>query len=143
MRILVTGSRNWLDRDLLNQTLDGIIDEFVTIDRQRFLTEGVTLVSGRCSSGADKMAEEWAAGIFFVDVEPHPADWDFYGKRAGFVRNTEMVDAGADVCAAFVMPCDKPTCPRKGEHGSHGATHCSDLAANRGIDTRRLNKVLV
>jgi hypothetical protein len=57
-------------------------------------------------------------------VEPHPADWKRFGrKRAGIIRNAQMVQAGADQCLAFIR------------NYSHGATHCSQLAVKAHIPT--------
>ena len=70
--------------------------------------------------GADTMAGQWA-GVQFLQEEVHPADWDKYGKRAGFVRNAEMVALGADICVAFI------------KNNSKGATMCADLAEKSGI----------
>lgn len=132
MRILVTGSRDWTDRDTLNEALNNVVDAWVNFEQQRFLTEGVTLVSGRCRTGADKMAEEWAEPIFHVDIEPHPADWAI-GNSAGFRRNADMVNLGADVCVAFLMPCTKKACAHKPVHWSHGTAHTMGLADKAGI----------
>lgn len=48
-----------------------------------------------------------------------------------------MVQAGADVCLAFITPCRLRICRAKPEHGSHGASHCADLAENAGIKVWR------
>lgn len=50
--------------------------------------------------GADRMAREWAivTGTPFKTV---PADWDKYGKRAGHLRNTEMLHYKPDVVIAM------------------------------------------
>jgi YspA, cpYpsA-related SLOG family len=60
---------------------------------------GDVLVSGH-ARGADTLAEE-AARFFELEVETHPADWQKYGKRAGFIRNEEMVYSGLDLLIAF------------------------------------------
>jgi YspA, cpYpsA-related SLOG family len=136
-RILVTGSRDWTRVYLIRRILGAAHREY----------PDAVLVSGRCPTGADRIAEEcWAAlnGYREIDdaiaakvIEPHPADWDQYGKSAGPRRNAEMVDLGADVCLAFIGPCTKGECHTPGPHGSHGATHCADLAEKAGIPVER------
>ena len=113
MRILVTGSRDWASI------------EFVCLAIAAVLPEGpVTIVHGACPSGADLYADQFAKSIG-LDVEPHPAEWDKYGKSAGFRRNQEMVDLGADICLAFIRD------------GSKGATHTANAAEKAGIKTIR------
>ena len=41
--------------------------------------------------GADRLAGEWAR-LFGIPVEPYPADWEKHGKKAGAIRNTEMLE---------------------------------------------------
>lgn len=89
MRILVTGSRYWGDRDLLWMTLNRIVPPFSTI------------VHGDCPSGADRLAADWVEAQPDVKVEAHPANWSLEGKGAGPMRNQRMVDLGADLCIAF------------------------------------------
>ena len=114
-RILVTGSRDWDDEQELRYALIHAATPYLP---------SVTVVHGACPTGADAMAGEWASNMA-VAVEEHPADWERFGKAAGFRRNAEMVDAGAAICLAFIR------------NGSKGATHTADLAGNAGILVRR------
>lgn len=122
MRILVTGSRTWSDANAINTALDEIL--------KAALAEGdhdVIVVHG-CATGADSIADMWVRRRFKeypVRAERHPAQWNKYGKRAGWVRNHRMVLLGADACLAFIL------------NGSPGATHCADMAEAAGIRTER------
>jgi hypothetical protein len=136
-RILVTGSRDWDDERLIFVIMDQVM---APLGRDRPLT----LVHGACPKGADRLAGLWAASArrlgWPVTPEPHPADWrpdGVFDKSAGFKRNAAMVSLGADLCLAFIMPCSDERCRIAVEHGSHGATHCADLAEKSGIETRR------
>ena len=116
-RILVTGSRTWEDREAVLFELAGL----------SILHSGdgvVVVVHGACPKGADALAASCAQECGLTQ-EPHPADWERYGRPAGFRRNAEMVALGADVCLAFI------------KDGSRGATHCADLAEKAGIPVRR------
>lgn len=131
MRILVTGSRSWPDRNDVYRELNNTCAEFglnfepdehgnTMPDPRKF-----TLVHGACPQGADLFADDWAVSAFFVP-ERHPAEWERYGKRAGFVRNAEMVNLGADLCLAFI------------HSNSRGASMTANLAERAGIRTRRI-----
>lgn len=132
-RILVTGSRTWTDRGRLWDQLDDAVYQ------SGYELRDVVIVHGDCPQGTDAMADEWARE-YAIKAERHPADWRLLGKAAGFRRNAEMVALGADLCLAFIDDCTKPDCPFQhslGAHGSHGATHCADLAEKAGIPTQR------
>ncbi len=129
MRVLITGSRSWSDRLFLNDALH----ECVTL--HRIPGDKVTLVSGHCPTGADKMCEDFA-DIAGWEIETHEACWrpnGYLDRGAGLKRNAEMVKLGADLCIAFIGPCSKKNCKQPQPHGSHGATHTADLAAKAGI----------
>lgn len=113
-RILITGSRDWQDEIEIMSAIADVASP----------PDGWTLVSGACPNGADAIGEAFAKGLGLT-VERHPADWARHGKRAGFVRNAEMVALGADVCLAFIR------------NSSKGASMTADLAERAGIPTRR------
>lgn len=121
MRILVTGSRDWDDYATL---LHAVRRAILSLAQAPGYDGTVTVVHGACPSGADAMAHE-VATFFGCKIERHPADWDTHRKRAGYVRNAEMVGLGADVCLAFIR------------NGSRGASMTADLAEKAGIPTIR------
>lgn len=111
-RILVTGSRTWTDVAVIRRAL------------ARHYLAGAVLVSGASPRGADAIAERiWHE--LGGQVERHPAEWDHWGRSAGFRRNAEMVRLGADACVAFIR--DR----------SRGATHTADLAEAAAIPVER------
>ena len=116
IRVLITGSRSWIDSDSIESVLSEINEYSMGIDK-------VTLVSGHCPNGVDMLAEN-IAKKFCWDLELHPADWNKYGKSAGFKRNQEMVDLGANVVLAFIR------------NESNGASHTANAAINAGLYTR-------
>lgn len=98
-RIIVTGGRDFEQEELLNSVLDAILS-----------TEGrdIVIVHGANPRGADAMASRWAK-LHGVQEEPHPADWQTYGKKAGPIRNQLMIDLGADEVVAFPWATSRGT----------------------------------
>jgi hypothetical protein len=125
MRVLVTGSRDWTDREAIARWL------------APYLRPGNVLVHGHCPTGADAIADDiWQAAGLGVP-ERHPADWN-QGRGAGPRRNMEMVRLGADVCGAFIGPCTSKRCRISTPHDSHGAAGCALLAEKAGITVERI-----
>lgn len=125
MRVLVTGSRDWLSWVTVWEAIDTAV---FTVPQPRL----ITVVHGNCPRGADRFAQDWCENLagaledeygVRVTEERHPADWKRHGKRAGFLRNAEMVNLGADVCLAFIR------------NNSRGASMTADLAQRAGIKT--------
>lgn len=86
MKVLVCGGRDFDDVDLMYGVLDALDINHV--------------VSGH-ARGADQMAEMWAdqRGI---PLSIFPAEWEVHGRRAGPIRNQQMLDEGKpDLVIAF------------------------------------------
>lgn len=118
MRILVCGSRNFTDEELIERVLS----------KAKKLEQPITLVHGDCPRGADNIADR-IARKFGWNIEKHPAQWDLHGKKAGFLRNAEMVNTGVDYCLAF-------TTHNGDEKISQGTSHTVNLARKKNITTR-------
>ncbi|MGW3428003.1 DUF2493 domain-containing protein [Streptomyces melanosporofaciens] len=116
-RVLVTGSRDWDDYDLVRDNLATAVYQQVP----------AIIVHGACPKGADAIASWWVRQhrVIGLTEERHPANWRINGKGAGFIRNQHMVNLGADLCLAFI------------KNGSRGASHTANLAEAAGITTRR------
>lgn len=101
-----------------------IIEAITDVVRESGVSkEDTVIVHGACPRGADAMADALAKQ-WGVAVEAHPADWKQHGRRAGFVRNAEMAELGADVCLAF------------NHNNSNGTKMMTDLTQKAGIETR-------
>lgn len=86
MRTIIAGSRTIHDPRLVAQALASC-------------GWTPTVVLCGCAPGVDRLGERWArnAGI---RVEHHPADWS-QGKKAGFIRNVEMVKKAEALVAVW------------------------------------------
>ena len=112
MKIAVVGSRDFPDMELVRA--------FV-----RSLPKDTVIISGG-ARGVDRTAEEEAKKLGMV-TEIYPADWQTHGKKAGFLRNKQMVDA-ADRIVAFH------------DGVSRGTLHTINLAkaADKPVEIRRI-----
>lgn len=85
MRLLVCGGRDFQDVEFAITILDGI-------HKSKQVT---TLIAGG-ARGADTIAEAWADELG-IEKEIYPItneDWRTYGKRAGILRNEQMLNEG-------------------------------------------------
>lgn len=86
LHVLVTGSRDWTDRGIVHGTLS------YALLVARYREQRMHLWHGKCPSGADAFAHEWAQGLPVAE-HAYPAMWDTLSRRAGMARNVEMVHA--------------------------------------------------
>jgi hypothetical protein len=85
MKIAIVGSRDYHDPSAVQACVSSLPPD--------------TIVVSGGARGVDSWAER-AARARGLAVEIHPANWDAYGKRAGFVRNYEIIKS-ADRVVAF------------------------------------------
>lgn len=90
MKIAIIGSRDFTDYDFLKQT----VSEFL---EHNFLT-CTHIVSGG-AKGADTLAHQFVLE-HELDMIVFKHNWKLYGKRAGVIRNTDIVE-NADIIIAF------------------------------------------
>jgi len=84
MKVAVIGSRGFNDYEKLKETLG-----FFPIS---------TIVSGG-AHGADNLAEKYAIEKG-IHTEIHLPQWDLFGKKAGLIRNTTIIE-NSDIVVAF------------------------------------------
>lgn len=87
MKIVITGSRDTNDRRYAWYLLD------------KYFPKDALMINGRAKSGIDLFTYQWAINNKIQLIERY-ADWDRYGKSAGFIRNQVMIDE-ADACFAI------------------------------------------
>lgn len=105
MKLAVTGSRRW--PKYAKKQIFTVLDSFLPKEHEIWSQSyDLDLLAVGDASGADAYAREWAfnsladgkTAIFL-------ADWDQYGKKAGPMRNREMLDTvKPDILLAFFIP---------------------------------------
>ncbi len=91
MNLIIAGGRDFDDYYRLDKNLTWLLQN---VDRTT-----LAIFSGQ-AKGADRLGEIWATRNG-ITVRQFPADWDKHGKKAGILRNQEMLDAGASHLVAF------------------------------------------
>lgn len=88
IRVIICGSRSWNKVDVIAKVVD------------RLPTD--TVVIHGCASGADTIAGVCAESRELTVIK-FPADWDKFGKSAGYKRNLQMLREGEpNLVIAFV-----------------------------------------
>ena len=87
-RVIIAGGRDFDDYDLLCEKCDRIFSH----------CKPTTIICGE-ARGAHQLGATYA-NKHGIEVLSIPAQWDLYGKRAGYLRNVAMADR-ADALVAF------------------------------------------
>lgn len=110
-KVIVAGGRDFNDYHLLKRKLSILLNNRLDVE----------IVSG-AARGADSLGERYAEenGLY---IHRKPADWEKYGKSAGYRRNAEMAEY-ADALVAFW------------DGKSRGTKHMIDLAEKHELAIR-------
>lgn len=93
MKLAIVGSRNFDDNFLMIEILHTFMAGY-----DNLWEEKIEVISGG-AKGADLMAKKCAL-IAELKYTEFPAEWDKYGKSAGYIRNKQIVDV-CDIVLAF------------------------------------------
>lgn len=110
--VLVAGSRSFADYDLMVAKLDAFLSRQIVDHRS------ICIVSGG-ARGADQLAERYARMRDF-ELRVFPADWNQFGKSAGYRRNRQMHE--------FIAQYKHRGCVCFWDGQSRGTTHNFSLA---------------
>ena len=93
MKVIIAGGRDFTNVNVMATTLNNLqdVDHVIEIEK-------LTLICGM-ARGADLTAYKLFSEVG-LPVKMYPADWDQYGKSAGYIRNKQMADV-ADMLIAF------------------------------------------
>jgi hypothetical protein len=111
MKVIIAGGREFDDYSRLVNVMDHLLSSVSEVE----------IVSG-AARGADALGERYARERGYK-LTKFPADWDRYGKSAGYRRNAQMAEY-ADACVCFW------------DGKSRGTKHMIDLATEKGIGLR-------
>lgn len=96
LKIIVAGSRHFLNYDAMEKVLDNMFRTFPVAE----------VVSGG-ANGADNLGELYARR-HLIPIKKFTANWNAHGRSAGPIRNREMAQY-ADGLIAFLAPNSKGT----------------------------------
>ena len=112
IKVIIAGTRDFNDYAFLKKNVDYFLQGINPNN------EEIEIVSGN-ARGADKLGERYAKE-HNLPVKLFPANWDKYGKQAGYLRNQEMANY-ADVLIAFW------------DEKSKGTKHMIDIAKKQSL----------
>ena len=88
MKLAIVGSRDFADVDKFKEMM-----EFATS-----LWGNPEVVISGGARGADTLGEQWAKSLNIPTIIYNP-DWSTYGKRAGILRNIDIINNSTHVIA--------------------------------------------
>ena len=116
-KVIIAGSRGFSNYKLLKEKCN----EYLREKRKEY---NIIIISGG-ARGADTLGEKYAQDEGF-SLEVFPANWNKFGKSAGFIRNEQMAEI-ADALIAFW------------DGKSNGTKHMIEIMENKKLLVRVVN----
>ncbi len=113
MKVIIAGSRTIKDYTIVRKAI------FVAFWEWEKEYEDITEVFSGCANGVDKLGEQWAVKNE-KQLLLYPADWNKYGKKAGYLRNIKMAKYADALIAIW-------------DGKSKGTKHMIDIAKKKGL----------
>lgn len=86
IKVIIAGSRTYNDYSTLSNVVDHIFSLYLY--KKGYKPSDIDIVCGM-AKGADSLGEQYAR-INGFSIQYFPANWDKFGKKAGYIRNKEM-----------------------------------------------------
>lgn len=135
VRIIIAGGREFNDYKYLESKCHQV---FYSLSKEYYVLSGhikedisnMEIISGT-AKGADTLGEQFAFN-YGIKVKRFPANWDAYGKSAGYIRNEQMAKyAVSDGCYGVLVAF--------WDGKSRGTKHMIDLAKKHGLTVYVIN----
>ena len=124
MRVIIAGGRDFNDFKLLESNINKI---FKQLSDEKSISacideSNIEIICGK-ARGADTLGEQFAKE-YKLSIKYFPADWNTYGKSAGYRRNAEMANYAKEDNGVLIAFWDGK---------SKGTKHMIDLAKSNNI----------
>ena len=123
VRIIIAGSRDFNNYKKLETTMD---------DYLKSVRDEVEIICGG-ARGADSLGEIYAQ-FHNIKCVKFPADWDKYGKSAGYRRNVQMAEYAEKENGILFAFWDGQ---------SKGTKHMIDIANQHGLEVHIINNTRI
>mgnify|MGYP001382766491 FL=1 len=124
MRVIIAGGRDFNDFKLLESNINKI---FKQLSDEKSISayideSNIEIICGK-ARGADTLGEQFAKE-YKLSIKYFPADWNTYGKSAGYRRNAEMANYAKEDNGVLIAFWDGK---------SKGTKHMIDIAKSNNI----------
>lgn len=124
MRVIIAGGRDFNDFKLLESNINKIIKQ---LSDEKLISiyvneSNIEIICGK-ARGADTLGKQFAKE-YKLSIKYFPADWNTYGKSAGYRRNAEMANYAKEDNGILIAFWDGK---------SKGTKHMIDIAKGNNI----------